>query len=698
MFTEYLQKLKNFDIMTPHIQLNIGGKSGVKTYFGVAMTVLYLISIAIFAYIILLTFLATDSPSVNEEQSQSKINPKVDMVENDLFPVSYLMLGVNILVPSDQISKYFTIFYNKFRVITIIDANGTPNLTLFTEQMPVIPCSQALKNATLAQVYSKYLNTEFFQNHGMAAGLCPQFDPQESYIAGGGSQNYIDVLNLEFYPCSLPDPTKCATIDELLNVGVVVTLPSSSVTLSNYANPVTTYLNTDVNYYVSQASAQRYILQLMYTEIWDTSQILFTSSLRSNFSSIEKSIFGVIGRDPNQLNCSNTTIFINSACIPYLEFQFNSGPTRRKFTRSYKTVTQALSQFGGINSMVMLVFVYINLIYNHYAKKTLLVGKVFKFFSNLKPLSTDDTKPGNSGGASNIRKGSSAELASPELDKSRLNRLGSNSPSTNSRVHHSLKNPLAHLTNKELDNLKDEAYQVIQKNLDVITLVREINNLKVLTHLLFKDYQKTLIPLISLNIQANHNRLKKEVVKQRRKINIRSGSKKSSFGLDGPPDARNPVQSPTHKPNVLDMEEIYNNNEPSAENREPGGTMSFNAALLMLEEYRNEIEMVATEDRTLDHRIALFCCEGLSTAAKMPELPSKAARSSRVEEPTASMGPSNRIQAQERQALKNNSEMRKIKVSSSSSQSQIPIQNFNPSEEAHGRLQTSGRKPRLLNV
>ena len=63
MMRKFVHQIKSLDFMTPPVQLNIGGKSGVKTLFGVAMTAFYAGSIAIFSYIFLLSFLATDSPT-----------------------------------------------------------------------------------------------------------------------------------------------------------------------------------------------------------------------------------------------------------------------------------------------------------------------------------------------------------------------------------------------------------------------------------------------------------------------------------------------------------------------------------------------------------------------------------------------------------------------------------------------------------
>ena len=610
MLYEYLQKLKGLDLMTPPVQLNIGGKSGVKTYFGVAMTIMYLTSICIFSYLIVLTYLATDSPSINEDISLSEVNPRVDMIENQLFPVIYVLAQGTHPIPAAAVGRYFTITYNKFRVIEDVYPNGTAKVTYKSFLMPVIPCSQALQNDTLAQVYNNYQSTEYFRNHGNTSGLCPQFFPDESYVLGGGSQQHIDMLQLEFYPCNFTDSSKCATLAELLYVNVIVTQPSSSLILGNFTNPVKSYLNADVNYFINTQMTQKYSETLMYTEIWDQSQIFDSKTLRKNYSSVEKTVFISQTRDPTQIACPGVAQFDLSLCYPYLIFQFSSGPTKHKFVRSYKTLMQTLSQLGGINSVVLLVFLYINLIYNYYAKKKLLVEKVFMFFVGLndrrakKPADHFDIRPGEALQVNSSDGNTPSNRKKQELQERKTD----------------VANPLAKLSGGELEEMRNEAYEVIMKNLDVITLVREVNNLKVLTHLLFADYQQKLMPLISLNIQAKKHRLKKRLEL------LQKDKPKQTVSKVSPDAQRAEPSSPGTPEHRLQTDGNDTANPSRSENREPGGTMSFNAALLMLEANRERAQSVPQEDRSLQQKVDAFCCEALDRSAPPPVNPSSPIR------------------------------------------------------------------------
>ena len=52
------------DYMGTPIVLNVEGKKSIKTIFGVFMTIFYLIAVLIFSYIIFVSYLATNEPSV----------------------------------------------------------------------------------------------------------------------------------------------------------------------------------------------------------------------------------------------------------------------------------------------------------------------------------------------------------------------------------------------------------------------------------------------------------------------------------------------------------------------------------------------------------------------------------------------------------------------------------------------------------
>ena len=573
MLATVIDKMRNFDLMTPPVTLNIGGKSGVKTFFGVFMTCCYLVAISVFTYVIVVSFFDTTSPQVAQVTSQSQVNPVVRMTDNHQFPVFYVLMNEIINIPPANVSQYFTILYTKIRLYQYVAANGSLALNYYTESMPVVPCSVAMQNSTIAAAYQQYYATStYFRKYGDSLGMCVMFNPDESYVAGSGSSTGGDALFLQFYPCTLA--TGCAPANLITSLGILLNMPTPSVDISNYEDPVSYALSANFIYHVDLSASQHYKHVMQVNEIWDQSQIFYSNSLRRNFTSAVAPVLNNYNRNNSQVNCTLADIK-NRLCTSYLEFEWYSGPTVAKTYRSYKTFTQTISQIGGVNSGLLLVFLYINLIYNYYAKKHLLVDRVFKFFKSIKPVESH-TKD---------------------------NQVQAVAPSKSGGVEAILKSPLEELDKKGLEEMKEEAYNVIVKNLDVITIVRELNNLKVLTHLLFKDYHQKLMPLISLNIQCKIDRLKEKSNKESRENKESKEKQEDTGGVKGK------------------ISTIVKSKEENEVVKSKGGEVkpnSFDKALKMLTRRGMELKDMQQDMLTLEQKVDVFCYEGLDNKTPPP--------------------------------------------------------------------------------
>ena len=51
----------------------------------------------------------------------------------------------------------------------------------------------------------------------------------------------------------------------------------------------------------------------------------------------------------------------------------------------------------------------------------------------------------------------------------------------------------------------DQAFSIVEKSLDAITIVKQINVLKFISHFILKEYHTKLVPLVALNIDLQKN-------------------------------------------------------------------------------------------------------------------------------------------------------------------------------------------------
>ena len=81
-------------------------------------------------------------------------------------------------------------------------------------------------------------------------------------------------------------------------------MPSSGLKLSDYENPVTSYLNADMYYFVNGQTKQRYALQMMDNQIYDNHGIWSNPILRKQYSSVGNIISGSRARPSTQFECT----------------------------------------------------------------------------------------------------------------------------------------------------------------------------------------------------------------------------------------------------------------------------------------------------------------------------------------------------------------------------------------------------------
>jgi hypothetical protein len=351
------EKAKRVDFMAPPVTLNVGGSSGIKTYFGLLMSIGYLASIAALSIFIVQEYLDSTKPRVAQESAESGFYPEISLHENKLYSVTYVYFRDVIPIPAAMVPKYLTIKLFKYSYKNYIDDTGTPQIEYKYDYMDVVPCAELMQNETLYSNYREYENTPFFKQYGKDLGLCVKAKPDIMKVKGGGADSHVEILAYMIYPCTLP--SGCATKAEMDNIAVVYSFPSTSMNLSNIDKPITNYLNADNVVYVNTASRQKFQGKLSLTEVHDDPGLYFPLKLKSNVSSLDRIITTSRSRDPNQVQCTFQEI-IADTCSSYLVYDYMSSGKKLKIVRYYKGMVETLSDLGGVNSIVFLLFLWAN--------------------------------------------------------------------------------------------------------------------------------------------------------------------------------------------------------------------------------------------------------------------------------------------------------------------------------------------------
>ena len=470
---ELLFKLKQLDFMAPPVMLNMRGHTGMKTYFGLAMTICYIAVSVSLSIVISLTFFDYSDPSVSQQTTESGVYPKISMAENRMFPVLYVFHDDIINTLPKDVPQYITPMFSKLKYYLKTDEKGNIKSSFEYVQMPLVQCSELKKNETANKFYQEYENTEFYKSYAMDFGFCVHANEAESFVKGGGTDSLVDMMTLLIYPCTLP--TGCKPMEEIAQVGVILSNPVYSLNFSDYKKPVTPYLTSDNSYYLNPATKNKYLARRSINEIYDDRGMFFDKTQRTNYSEQTRLISSQGYRPPGQVNCTLAEIY-GFKCQAYLTFEYMSSGRKVRVDRVYKTITKTLSEIGGINSIAFVFFFYINLVYSRWTMKVTLVNEVFKFLDEKKSKNT---------------------------------KTGSDKEPQHGCESEGLKSLGWHTTDKrKREQLRAKAFSQIQNSLDIVSIVKELNNLKVLTHLLMKDYHLKLAPVLALKLQMANKKNK----------------------------------------------------------------------------------------------------------------------------------------------------------------------------------------------
>ena len=579
--------LLELDFLAPPLNLNVGGASGLRSMFGVFLSIVYTGTIALLGYFIVLQYFDTTNPQVAQDASEAGYYPRISFVDNKFFPVLYVFLNDVINIPVDSIPKYFTVRYYKYNITMKMDnSTGKTSITSDLKTMDVVPCRDIMKDPVYFKYYEPYQDTEFFKLYGEKFGLCIKVNESLSSIQGGGADPNTEILSYKIMPCSLSNTSKCASLDDMRKVGFIFSMPSASMNLSNYENPMSSYLNADNFYYINEGLKQKFQSKMFQTEIFDDPGMYFPTRHRTNFSAVDRLITSSRTRDPTQLTCTDAEV-LSTACNAYVNFDFMSSGRKITITRSYKGVVEVIGDLGGVNSVVFLFFLYANLVYVTTMQKKWLVNTIFDFFrDDLFQVKSASGHKKSGGVGRCLSWVFCCRLCCKKKDKPKSTTLD-DSEDGKKPQDINLK-----LDKETVKSLQDEAFQVIEKTLDVITLVREINNLKVLTHMLLRDYHHKLVPLISLSLQCSKSKASK-------------------------PSKTVQKNEPEPEPKIETEEDQGFFEEYIEFDLDEGPKMSFQEALMLMKYHRSRAKETPPQVRTIDQNVEIFCFEALDRGDKV---------------------------------------------------------------------------------
>ncbi len=426
---KFAELIKKADYLGEPPGWSIAGKSSFETIPGALLSLIYFGLLFWGTLTFFLEYIDTTSPSIIQTNLELSSFPKIDLLSNKLAPAIILFGNRVKPVAIEDFPRYFTIKAYHYE-ISAGEPSKEIDLSVKQAEVPVVPCNQ-LSAAVDSEVYSSWKSDQVADQLRVNSGFCLDAQRDSFYIHGKTTEKSFAFVGVYIMPCSLQ--ANCATEEELSDINVNFVLPKFSLNFSDYNSPTQLLPVLDKWYPVHPVINQQHMINIKQNRIIDSAGYLKPSKITREFADVN-TIRGMVGnRNSKNIICSAQQI-LDFACNSYMSFEFFSSGTDITIERKYVGLLDFLSSIGGLKEVLVVAATIMYGWYHSRASRSYLVEEIFK-------LKEDQHER-------------AALTKETQLKKS-------------------------------VKVLFNTAEDLIEQSLDIVTVIRELNRVKLIVELLF---------------------------------------------------------------------------------------------------------------------------------------------------------------------------------------------------------------------
>lgn len=489
--SRYVSYLKRIDVLGEPVSLTVDKKSTYQTYIGALFSVVFFCTFGWGVYFFFLDYIDTTSPSSLQIQSESRIYPKFNMYREQVIPPIFIADKNSKLALAGDIRKYGTFVAIRKTYDVGLNQNVV-GLQIKNEQIEIVKCSE-LPSELDDVLYGSWNEDSVLKTIKNENGLCLKPKTEEDFtIEGKPTDDKFSTIKIVFLPC-LKSPD-CIPITELVRSFVSIAQNAKSLNISNKYNPITIVPKVEDFLPLSPSWTSNFVRNIKTNRIQDSSGTFSKEVERAKYLDVGRQELAQSFRDITQFTCTALQ-YASSTCLPYITIEYFSSGTDQALFRTYTGILDTLGNIGGLKEVIMIVFAFIYSFYHDRSMKKYMINKIY------------DSK-------------GIFEYAKLQKDKS---------PAGRDKVQEKE-------TKEIISKMHDVAEGIIEENLDTITIVKEINRLKVLVDIFMKPFMRRMAPFVCLN---EHRKKEMEYESTVDTLNlIGAHQKKSNNGESGMKDAR----------------------------------------------------------------------------------------------------------------------------------------------------------------
>ena len=510
--------VQSLDILGEKFKIGFWTLTGrTQTKLGGYLTILMsLISLSIFVVITSQYFLKNTPVVMTASEFGSKV-ASFKLYDEDLYILFTIAIGTNYLSEA-QMKRFLTV------KAQVVEAAFLPEELRFDikpyREFDYVTCNNT-KDPKILKMVRQIVPVSGFEEFT----ICPDFRGQEQdFVVYDNYENYTHRWSsIKFYPCSLPEPSQCASAEELKNLRVDTGFPFKLLETSDSENPLrSSPFRRSVRVDRRSRKALKEIVKL--NKVLDYSYSMIPPTLRVEFATLEEDLIDSSERDSTQLHCTQEQLKLPlgtpGACEEYLSFDYEAMGEVLVTRRSYKNLMTMMGEFGGILKVLTTGTFFIYGLYHMRKIKSLLGDIIFKrdkkSTKRLSQLLEKKSSPNNT----TSKKG---EVAKTVLS---------------SNIHG--RAPNKKLEETKVPNLKEVIQELVKTRSNVEDLMGKLNLLELIEKAIFKDHERQLLPLVLLKVKQ------REMMEENPDKKSRNHhSKNAIFRKKSPEDSRhqNPFES-----------------------------------------------------------------------------------------------------------------------------------------------------------
>lgn len=487
-FSKFVALFRKIDRFGSPIEFNHKGDSHIKSVPGSLIT---LAVVAVFLWYLARLFRDLNdksSPSVSSVKSLSSKNSSYDLGSFKMLPALLVANEKeNSAIPNFMVNQFATIH---LEVVSASIDYHSKTRKLHKKSYPMKPCYEISNKG----FYQNHYKSEFDSNFTDTTLLCADIlDGEELEIYGEAFDLSYQQIHIGIYPCSLKDKSKCKDENLLSHLSFGTIEYQKYIDFSDFEDPlkIQSVYREDIYYLptvqtiVSQEFSKTIVQDIDNSVSRDVSKVRdFPSRSRTDVSVKNRQL---------QTYCSEEEVGNEEVCTPYIKIKYKFTSEVNTFTREYLDFFTVFSNFGGFKELVITFAVILLYVFNKVNFSFTIAMEVF-----------------NVAGPNVLMK--SLFMQDPVFVISKKQRRGSHCINLDHRQHShdpssTLQSNKPHKKMPFKENLSQRLYfrkcmsYLIESTTDFASLIREINNWKILKEIVFSPYQLKLIPLVALEME-----------------------------------------------------------------------------------------------------------------------------------------------------------------------------------------------------